>query len=82
MAKGWSRGGVEGVIRSAQQPHTWASAVHCPLTPSMRLLSAAPLQRPSLPLVCKRWRALCEGTGPLWQELFLNFRHIYNSSYL
>ncbi|PRW39336.1 20 kDa chloroplastic isoform B [Chlorella sorokiniana] len=41
-----------------------------------------PAQRPSLPLVCRRWRALCEGAGPLWEELFLNFRHIYNSSLL
>lgn len=32
-----------------------------------------PAQRRSLPLVCRRWRAICEGPSELWEDLFLNF---------
>jgi len=40
------------------------------------------MQRPSLPLVCRRWRAVCEGASPLWDELHVNFCRMFNSSYL
>ncbi|KAI7840412.1 hypothetical protein COHA_005843 [Chlorella ohadii] len=49
----------------------------------LRILCCLPAaQRPSLPLVCRRWRAVCEGASLLWEELHVNFCRMFNSSYL